>query len=66
MQNASDTWDGKKVYDAWTGEYLGRAVGEPRDDGVESVVVLRQDVEGQVAISWAICGLVTLEGDDDA
>ncbi len=66
MQSVSK-WDGKKVYDAWTGQYLGRAVGEPQDDGVEGIIVLRQDLDGQIIIPWAVCGLVTMEkGDEDA
>lgn len=53
-------WDGRRVYDAQTGVYLGRAVGEPYDDGVEGLINLRQDEEGQGIRSTALCGYTRL------
>lgn len=59
-------WDGRKVYDSETKEYLGRAVGEPFDDGVEGMIHLRQDQEGQTIRRTALCGysLVSAGPDD--
>jgi hypothetical protein len=55
------SWDGRKVFDDETGEYLGRAVGEPYDDGVVGLIALRPDEEGMTVRSSALCGHVTLD-----
>lgn len=55
------SWDGRRVYDDRTGVYLGRAVGEPWDDGVEGVISLRQDEEGQIVRNVALCAFVVLD-----
>lgn len=54
-------WHDRKVFDYATGEYLGRAVGEPYSDGVEGLIRLRQDTEGQYVKPVALCGFVVLD-----
>lgn len=57
----NESWHGRKVYDYETGSYLGRADGEPYSDGVEGVVRLRQDEDGQTIKPYTLCAFVVLD-----
>lgn len=54
-------WNGRRVFDADSGTYLGRAVGEPWSDGIEGYITLRQDEDGQTIRPYMCCGFVVLD-----
>lgn len=56
-----ESWHGRKVYDANSGSFLGRALGEPWGDGIEGYISLRQDEEGQDVRPHVCCGFVVLD-----
>lgn len=57
----SETWHGRKLFDYETGVYLGRADGEPYSEGIEGLVRLRQDEDGQTIKPYALCAFVVLD-----
>lgn len=59
--NTTKKWNGRDVYDAYTCEYLGYAVGEPWSDGIEGYITLRQDEEGQTIKPYVCTGFVVLD-----
>jgi hypothetical protein len=61
-ESPGSRWDGRRVFNSATGEYLGRAVGEPHShDGVGGIISLRQDEEGQAPCAYAVCEFVILD-----
>jgi hypothetical protein len=61
LADMNETWHGRKVFDYETGAYLGRADGEPYTDGIEGMVRLRQDEDGQTIKPYAMCAFVVLD-----
>ena len=61
MPEAAVSWNGRRVYDADSGVYLGTADGEPWTDGVEGFISLRQDEDGQTVKPSVCCGFAVLD-----